>query len=167
MDPALFVFTSVSSSLVIIYIFISNIWYILHCIVSMPYMEQIIYIYIHIYIDTHISLYNIYIYILLRTHAGDGTFEPAFASHLLGSLGRGASSCKELQEAAAAVVVESGGSCSGLVIFQQHVFLYFATSNLLVFWGVYQSNIGPKYTPYVKPTSFKFSCAIAQKKTSG
>ena len=123
-----------------------------------------IYIHIYIYIDTHISLYNIYIYILLRTHAGDGTFEPAFASHLLGSLGRGASSCKELQEAAAAVVVESGGSCSGLVIFQQHVFLYFATSNLLVFWGVYQSNIGPKYTPYVKPTSFKFSCAIAQKK---
>ena len=44
--------------------------------------------------------------------AGEGSCEPAFAAHLLGSLGRGASSCKELQEAAASMVVESGGSCS-------------------------------------------------------
>ena len=41
-----------------------------------------------------------------------GGVEPAFASHLLGSLGRGASSCRELQEAAASVVVETGGACS-------------------------------------------------------
>ncbi|CAL1134018.1 unnamed protein product [Cladocopium goreaui] len=47
-------------------------------------------------------------HVRLKPIAGDGCFEPAFASHLLGSLGRGASSCKELQEAAASVVIESG-----------------------------------------------------------
>jgi len=51
-------------------------------------------------------------HVRLKPIAGDGCFEPAFASHLLGSLGRGASSCKELQEAAASVVIESGGNCS-------------------------------------------------------
>lgn len=36
----------------------------------------------------------------------------AFADNLLASLGRGATSCYELQESAQAMVIESGGSCS-------------------------------------------------------
>ena len=37
-----------------------------------------------------------------------------FAHHLLSTLGRGASTCAGLQEAAAACVAESGGHCSSL-----------------------------------------------------
>ena len=36
----------------------------------------------------------------------------AFADNMLSSLGRGATSCAELQEAAEAMVQESGGHCS-------------------------------------------------------
>lgn len=37
-----------------------------------------------------------------------------FADYLLGSLGRGCRSCIDLQEAAHAMVLESGGSCSSV-----------------------------------------------------
>ena len=78
----------------------------------------------HIHISPILHVWNIYdhspnrlsnlvmAHVHLNPIAGDGCFEPAFASHLLGSLGRGASSCKELQEAAASMVIESGGNCS-------------------------------------------------------
>ena len=49
------------------------------------------------------------------TPAGElGADEAPFADVLLASLGRGATSCYELQEAAAAMVRESGGTCSSV-----------------------------------------------------
>ena len=51
-----------------------------------------------------------------RSHAGCLINEEnmEFAHHLLSTLGRGASTCAGLQEAAAACVAESGGHCSSL-----------------------------------------------------
>ena len=37
-----------------------------------------------------------------------------FADHLLASLGRGATSCSEIQESAMAMVMESNGNCSAV-----------------------------------------------------
>ena len=53
----------------------------------------------------------------LRACAGKGGIQSEdmqFADYLLGSLGRGCRSCVDLQEAAHAMVLESGGSCSSV-----------------------------------------------------
>ncbi len=50
---------------------------------------------------------------ILYTIAGPlDAAEMPFADTLLASLGRGATTCYEMQESAAAMVLESGGSCS-------------------------------------------------------